>query len=256
MIECDLIEEDTCNSLIKRYYIDLVSAMKQTILIVDDEPEIVDFLEDALMDDGYRVLTAHSGEEIFKHLGERPDLIILDVMLPGMNGWEVCRAIRERVSCPILFLSARQSEEDRIKGLMVGGDDYMVKPFSVREMKARITAHIRREQRHGPSVLRQVIHDGNITLDAGAYELYVLDRKVPLTSRELEIVQFLILHPGQVFTREQIYEKVWGFDAEGDATTVTEHIKKIRAKLAEADPERTYIATVWGVGYKWEKYVS
>ncbi|WP_010275131.1 response regulator transcription factor [Paenibacillus senegalensis] len=227
--------------------------MKQTILIVDDEPEIIDFLQDALMDDDYRVLTAYSGEEVFNHLGEQPDLIILDVMMPGMNGWEVCQAIRERVSCPILFLSARQSEEDRVKGLMVGGDDYMVKPFSVKEMKARIAAHLRREQRSGSGTPRQLLHDQDLTLDAGAYELYIRNRQVPLTNRELEIVQFLLIHPGQVFTREQIYEKVWGFNAEGDATTVTEHIKKIRAKLAEADPGRTYIATVWGVGYKWEK---
>lgn len=226
--------------------------MKQTILIVDDEIEIVDFLKDALEDEGYLVLTAYNGNEVFKHLGEKPDLIILDVMMPGMNGWEVCRAIRERVPCPILFLSARQSEEDRVKGLMVGGDDYMVKPFSVKEMKARIAAHLRREQRNGSGMPRQLLHDGDLTLDAGAYELHIRNRQVPLTNRELEIVQFLLIHPGRVFTREQIYEKVWGFDAEGDSATVTEHIKKIRAKLAEADPERLYIATVWGVGYKWE----
>lgn len=226
--------------------------MKETILIVDDEPEIVEFIQDALTDEGYKVIAARNGEEVFARLGDKPDIIILDVMMPGLNGWEVCRAIRERVSCPILFLSARQSEEDRIKGLMAGGDDYMVKPFSVKEMKARIAAHLRREQRNGAGTTRQLIHDGDLSLDAGNYKLYIRDRLVPLTVRELEIVQFLLIHPGRVFTREQIYEKVWGFDAEGDAATVTEHIKKIRAKLAEADPQKTYIATVWGVGYKWE----
>ncbi|SDY02668.1 DNA-binding response regulator, OmpR family, contains REC and winged-helix (wHTH) domain [Evansella caseinilytica] len=226
--------------------------MKEKILIVDDECEIVQFIKDALTDEGYEVMTAFHGDQVFKLLGGNPDLIILDVMMPGMDGWEVCRAIRGIVSCPILFLSARQSEEDRIKGLMVGGDDYMLKPFSVKEMKARIRAHLRREQRNSTGKIRPLIHYGELTLDAGSYQLYIREHLVPLTVREFEIVQFLLIHPNQVFTREQIYEKVWGFDAEGDSATVTEHIKKIRTKLGELTPDKTYIATVWGVGYKWD----
>lgn len=226
--------------------------MQEKILIVDDEPEIVEFIQDALTDEGYEVITASNGDQVFEQLGAKPDLIILDVMMPGLDGWEVCRAIRGLVTCPILFLSARQSEEDRIKGLMVGGDDYMLKPFSIKEMKARIRAHLRREQRNGMGQSsRSIIHYGELTLDAGSYQLFIRNRQVPLTVREFEIVQFLLMHPHQVFTREQIYEKVWGFDAEGDSSTVTEHVKKIRAKFTEVAPDQSYISTVWGVGYKW-----
>ncbi|GIP33804.1 response regulator transcription factor [Paenibacillus sp. J2TS4] len=226
--------------------------MKEKILIVDDEPEIVDFIRDALVDEGYEVLAAYNSGQAFEWLGAKPDLIILDVMMPGMDGWEICCAIRGLVSCPILFLSARQSEEDRIKGLMIGGDDYLVKPFSIEEMMARIRAHLRREQRNGAGKIRPIIHYGELSLDAGSYRLYIRGRQVPLTIREFEIVQLLLIHPNQVFTRDQIYDKVWGFNAEGDSSTVTEHIKKIRAKLANIDPDKTYIATVWGIGYRWE----
>ncbi|SHE09974.1 transcriptional regulator [Chlamydia abortus] len=226
-------------------------AMKEKILIVDDEHEIVDFIRDALLDDGYEVAAAYSGEQVFEQLAARPDLIILDVMMPGMNGWEVCHAIRGRVSCPILFLSARHGEEDQIRGLMVGGDDYMVKPFSIKEMKARIKAHLRREQRNRTDRSRLILHDGELALDTESYELYIRDQRISLTVREFEIVQFMLMHPNQVFSREQIYEKIWGLNAEGDSSTITEHIKKIRAKLADADPDRTYISTVWGIGYRW-----
>ncbi|MFM1654060.1 response regulator transcription factor [Brevibacillus sp. B_LB10_24] len=224
--------------------------MKEKILLADDEPDMISFLEDALVSEGYVVITALSGEEVFSRLKEKPDLIILDVMMPGLDGWEVCQSIRPLVACPILFLSARGHETDRIKGLMVGGDDYLVKPFSVKEFKARINAHLRRERRVDHRRPKVVLHCKDLLLDLNQYQLYHQGRQVSLTVRELEIVQFLMMNADQVFSREQIYEKVWGFEADGNSATVTEHIKKIRAKLAEFDPMTEYISTVWGFGYK------
>lgn len=229
------------------------SVVKERILVVDDEAEMVAFIRDALEDEGYEVMTAYDGEDVFRQLEHKPDLIILDVMMPGLDGLGVCRAIRDVVGCPILFLSAKDSETDRIKGLAVGGDDYLVKPFSMRELKARLTAHLRREQRSVHKQHQAVLHYGDLTIDLKSYRLFYREHPVPLTSREFQIVQLLTLHPGQVFSREQIYEKIWGFDAVGDSATVTEHVKKIRAKLQAFGSSANYIVTVWGVGYKWEK---
>jgi two-component system, OmpR family, lantibiotic biosynthesis response regulator NisR/SpaR len=225
--------------------------MSERILIVDDEAEIVSFLEDALIDEGYEVLAAYDGEQAMELAKKLPDLILLDVMMPGRDGYEVCQLLRDTVSCPILFLSARQSETDRIKGLGVGGDDYIAKPFSLRELKARIAAHLRREKRQMAGT-RHLLRFGGLTLDLQGHEVRLHDQAVTLTAKEFEIVEMLALHPGQVFSKEHIYEKVWGLDALGDSSTVTEHVKKIRAKLAAVDPSAAPIATVWGVGYKWE----
>lgn len=226
--------------------------MSATLLIVDDEKEIVSFMKDALEDEGYQVLTSYSGQEALGMLEHQPDLIILDIMMPHIDGFVLCERIREQVSCPIMFLSAKQNEQDRVHGLMVGGDDYLVKPFSMKELKARIYAHLRREQRE-PASTRRMLRYGWLTLDLEGYEARYRDQVIPFTSKEFEIVQFLALYPGRVFSREQLYERIWGLEAEGDSTTVTEHIKKIRAKFAEHHSGNPYIATVWGVGYKWER---
>jgi DNA-binding response OmpR family regulator len=228
-----------------------VNKMSERILIVDDEAEIVSFLEDALADEGYEVLTAFDGEQAVELAKKLPDLILLDVMMPGRDGYEVCQLLRSAVNCPILFLSARQSETDRVKGLGVGGDDYIVKPFSLRELKARIAAHLRREKRQAAGT-RHLLRFGGLTLDLQGHEVRLHDQAVALTAKEFEIVELLALHPGQVFSKEHIYETVWGLDALGDSSTVTEHVKKIRAKLAAVDPSAAFLTTVWGVGYKWE----
>ncbi|WP_152395327.1 response regulator transcription factor [Paenibacillus guangzhouensis] len=227
--------------------------MKGKILIADDERDIVAFMCDALQDEGYEVSVAYDGQEVFDQLREIPDLIILDVMMPHLDGLEVCQAIRDRVSCPILFLSARSSEADRIQGLAVGGDDYIVKPFSMQELKARIQAHLRREQRSHLDHQPKLLHQGDLTLDLDSLQLFYRNLPIPLTSREFELFKLLFMHPNQVFSREQIYERIWGVDAEGDAATVTEHIKNIRAKLVHAAPEETFVTTVWGVGYKFDR---
>ena len=226
--------------------------MKTKILIVDDEKEIITFMKDYLEDVGYKVLTAYNGKDAISALAYEPCIIILDVMMPGMNGFELCELIRKKISCPIIFLSARDREEDRIKGLLVGGDDYLVKPFSLKELHARIIAHLRHEQRND-TVVKKHIYFGQLMIDLDGHEVYIQDKKIPFTAREFQIIELLSLHPGQVFSREQIYEKLWGFDAFGDSSTVTEHIKKIRRKLNERDVAESYISTVWGVGYKWNR---
>ncbi|WP_062107445.1 response regulator transcription factor [Bacillus niameyensis] len=222
------------------------------VLIVDDEQDIVAFMKDSLQDQGYDVLTAYNSEEALKFLTDEIDLIILDVMMPGMDGFELCERIRSNIDCPIIFLSAKTSIEDRINGLLVGGDDYLVKPFSMRELHARIIAHLRHDQRKARKAAKH-LYFGNLTIDLDGYSIFYQQEKITFTTKEFELIKLLALHAGQVFSREQIYEKIWGYDAEGDSSTVTEHIKKIRAKLASVSKDQSYIATVWGVGYKWEK---
>ncbi|OPG16024.1 response regulator transcription factor [Ferroacidibacillus organovorans] len=229
--------------------------MQEHILVVDDEPEICMFLKEVLERVGYQVETAHCGDEAIARVktGPQPDLIVLDVMMPRMNGFEVCEQLRRLVNCPILFLSARDQEADRVRGLIVGADDYLVKPFSVKELRARVHAHLRRETRARADDGPRLIRTGALSIDSQGGVVAVKGERVPFTQREFAILMFLVSHQGQVLSREQIYDTVWGMEAQGDAATVTEHIKKIRAKLAVFDTERSYISTVWGVGYKWER---
>lgn len=226
-------------------------SLSPKILVVDDEPDVVDYVRDALEDEGYEVIAALNSQDVFTALACQPDLILLDVMMPGMDGLALCRAVRDRVACPILFLSALGEEDDRIRGLMVGGDDYIVKPISVRELVARVRAHLRAEQRRHGRQGRTILHYGELAVDISRYEVYLRDRRVPLTAREFEIVQLLLSSPNRVYSRDEIYEKVWGYEAEGSSRTVTEHIRNIRAKFAAIDRDHTFISTVWGVGYRW-----
>ncbi len=224
----------------------------ETILLVDDEEEIISFIQDALELEGYQVLTAGSGQEALIQSKQEPSLIILDVMMPDMNGIEVCEQLRDRTQCPIVFLSACQSEVDRIRGLAAGGDDYLLKPFSLAELKARIHAHLRREQRIHTHKEQGILRFPALTIDFKGHAVTCNGHNIALTNKEYQILELLAMHQGQVFSREQIYEKLWGFDAEGDDSTITEHIKKIRAKLAAHAQDRSYIQTVWGIGYKWD----
>ncbi|MEK3734199.1 MULTISPECIES: response regulator transcription factor [Paenibacillus] len=225
---------------------------QERILLVDDEEEIIAFMKDALEREGYQVFTAANGREALELSQLQPELILLDVMMPELDGFETCRRLREFTQCPIVFLSACQSETDRIQGLAAGGDDYLLKPFSLAELKARIHAHLRREKRGLTPQDQSVLRFHSLTIDCKGYTVNGNGQDISLTNKEFKIVELLAMHPGQVFTREQIYEKLWGWDAEGDDATVTEHIKKIRAKFAACIPDRTYIQTVWGIGYKWE----
>lgn len=225
-------------------------------MIIDDEKDLVALLEKKLKASGYEVLTAFDGEMGIQLAKKMPDLILLDIMMPVADGFDVCRRIRSDVLCPIIFLSARQSETDKIKGFTLGGDDFITKPFGLREVMARIEANIRREKRSqyiNTENKRAKLYFGQLTLDIRERLVKIQNVDVPLTKIEYEIVEFLALHAGQVFTKEQIYEKVWGFDGDGDNTTVVERIKRIRAKFSSSGSSVSYIATVWGIGYKWNK---
>lgn len=226
------------------------------ILIIDDETDLVTLLEEELKERGHEVLTANNGKSGVELSRRQPDLILLDIMMPEMDGFEVCRAIREDVLCPIIFLSAKQSETDKVKGLTYGGDDYITKPFGLHELMARIDANLRREKRSqyiNSENKRNKFYFGDLSLDLRERTVKIGENNIDLTKREFDIVELLAHHAGQVFSKEQIYEHVWGFDSEGDSATVVERIKKIRAKFAVAMPEKEYIATVWGIGYKWNK---
>ena len=220
---------------------------KQKILIVDDERGIVDMMK-AYFSPQYEVLTAYSGEEALKKAEKQPDLILLDINMPGINGLTVCQTIREHVACPILFLTARIESADKITGFQAGADDYIVKPFDLDELAARIAAHLRREKRwHSQSTVRFF---GELAVDYSARTVTIDHEAITLSRREFDILELLSLHAGQVFDRERIYETVWGIDGDGNSDTVMEHVRKIRAKFA-AHTLHSYIETVWGCGYKW-----
>ncbi|AWC34450.1 response regulator transcription factor [Bacillus cytotoxicus] len=223
--------------------------MAATILVVDDEEDILTFLADSLAMEGYHVRTALNGQEALRQLDDDVSLVLLDVMLPDMNGFEVCEKIRKSQGCPILFVSADSREQSRIEGLMIGGDDYISKPFSLKELKARIIANLRRTINREEN--KQVLKYGNIFIDLQSYEVRSGEQLIHFTKKEFEIVKILALHAGQVLTKEQLFEKIWGYDSESDVSTVVEHMKKIRTKISMYDKEYTYIQTVWGIGYKW-----
>lgn len=224
-----------------------MSKLRERILIVDDEQGIVDMMK-AYFSPQYEVLTAYSGEEALKKAEKRPDLILLDINMPGINGLTVCQTIREHVACPILFLTARIESADKITGFQAGADDYIVKPFDLDELAARIAAHLRREKRwHSQSTVRFF---GELAVDYSARTVTIDHEAITLSRREFDILELLSLHAGQVFDRERIYETVWGIDGDGNSDTVMEHVRKIRAKFA-AHTLHSYIETVWGCGYKW-----
>lgn len=218
------------------------------ILVVDDEQDICKLLKEYLELEDYLVYISKNGHEALEKIKYSPDLILLDINMPNMDGYEVCKAIRNYVNCPILFLTARIEERDRIKGLKAGGDDYIVKPFSMDELLARVEAHLRREERkHRKS---SVYINQSLTVDFLGQQVLYEGEDVGLTRTEYLILELLLTHSGQVFEKEQIYENVRGIDGEADAGIVAEHIRRIRNKLGKYEKKK-YIETVWGVGYKW-----
>ena len=220
------------------------------ILIVDDENDVICLLKDYFEITGYEPLVAKDGKEALEQIKKRPDVILLDINMPGMDGIALCREIRAYVSCPILFLTARVDDADKIEGFAAGGDDYIVKPFSIDELGARVAAHLRREQR---AVREAAVRFwGRLSIDYTAKNVCIEGREIQFQKKEYEIVELLSLHPGQVFDKERIYETVWGYDAEGDSSVVAEHIRRIRQRLRE-EGEENRIETVWGMGYRWSR---
>ena len=221
--------------------------MAYRILIVDDETEVVTMLQSFLQRNGYQALCAFDGAEAVSKAAEQPDLILLDINMPQMDGIEACKAIREVVSCPILFLTARDQDADKIEGFAAGGDDYIVKPFSLAELGARIEAHLRRDRR-SKDIQRKLF--GDITIDYSAREVFVRGEKLHFNRKDFDIIKLLSLNGGQTFDRSRIYDRVWGLEGDGDDIVIMEHIRKIRQTFAKAGCE-SCIETVWGIGYKW-----
>lgn len=218
------------------------------ILVLDDEEDVRVLVQTALERDGHQIRTLESGASCTETLCRWADCILLDVMMPGEDGFAVCRRIRTQVDCPILFLTAKTQEADVLTGLGIGGDDYLTKPFRIGELRARVNAHLRREQR----VPRSRMIRGAFAFDMDGRELSYQEQPIKLTRSEYAICEYLALHAGQTLTKEQIYEAVFGYDGTGDSSAITEHIKNIRAKLKhmEQDP----IKTVWGEGYQWKNF--
>ena len=216
------------------------------ILAVDDDPDLCTLLKTALERDGHAVEIRTSGVTVTESLCRWADCILLDVMMPGEDGFALCRRIRSLADCPILFLTAKTEESDVLTGLGLGGDDYITKPFRIAELRARVAAHLRREQRTPHTRLRR----GELDFDLRERAVYWQDAPLRLTRSEYAICEHLAMHPGQTFSKEQLYEAAFGYDGEADASAVTEHIKNIRAKLRTAGVNP--IETVWGVGYKWK----
>ena len=221
------------------------------ILFADDDLKYSMLLKRFLEKEGYEVTYAGNGLIALDQFPlVKPDLVLLDINMPGKDGLEVCKRIRDHISCPILFLTARIEDTDKVKGFTVGGDDYIVKPFSLMELEARVRAHLRREARHNFEA--QVKFSGDLTIDYSERCLFFGDKRVGLAKKEFDIVELLSQNPGQIFDKERIYERIWDYDSEGDSSVVAEHIRRIRSKIA-AYTDRIYIETVWGCGYKWVK---
>lgn len=224
--------------------------MRDRIMIVDDEIDIVSMLKDYFELNGYDTITAVNGLQAIEKAEKQPDIILLDINMPDIDGIEVCSRIRKFVSCPILFLTARIEDSDKIKGFGTGADDYIVKPFSIDELGARVAAHLRRERRQRNSA--KVRFDDKLAIDYTERSLYYNGESVSLAKKEFDIIELLSQHTGQVFSKERIYELVWDYDSDGDSSVVAEHIRRIRSKFSAADMKQ-YIETVWGVGYRWAK---
>lgn len=229
-------------------------SVRQQILICDDQHIIHETLGVYLKNDGFECISAYDGEQAiaeFNH--KKPDLIILDLMMPKKSGMEVCREIRQTSNVPIIMLTAKAEEIDRVLGLELGADDYIVKPFSAREVVARVKAVLRRFtlQENEPA---QIVRHGNLEININNYDVRLNGERLTLTPKEVEIFQLLASHPGKVFSREKILSLVWGYDYYGDTRAVDTQIKRIRQKIQPEDAKGWAIKTVYGVGYRFETY--
>jgi DNA-binding response OmpR family regulator len=220
------------------------------ILLVDDEPLITESLEYSLKQEGFEVVVAYDGYqalELARQVG--PDLIVLDIMLPGMDGWETCRRLRQQSTVPIIMLTARGQEIDRVLGLEMGADDYLAKPFSFRELLARIRAIFRRMAFEEPAKIKQ-LEIGDVRLDEAAHKIYCKDEELTLTQKEYDLLVTLMSHAGNVVSRADLLDQVWGVEWLGDTRTLDVHIHWVREKLEEDPSQPHYIQTVRGVGYR------
>lgn len=222
------------------------------ILIVEDEKPIANLIDWNLTACGYQCSKVYDGTAAADLIAERSfDLILLDLMLPGMDGWQVCREVRKTSNVPIIMLTAKDETFDKVLGLELGADDYMVKPFDTKELVARIKAVLRRFQNADAPASKELSFPG-LTINIGQYTVTYMGKELEMPPKELELLYFLASHPGMVFTREQLLEQVWGYDYFGDSRTVDVHVKRLREKLTDGEKMGWQIKTVWGVGYKFE----
>lgn len=230
--------------------------MRKKILVIEDEKNIAELERDYLEANGYEVEIALDGKSgLDRALESDFDLVILDVMLPGIDGFEVCRQIRKSKECPVLMVSAKKDEIDKIRGLGLGADDYITKPFSPSELVARVTAHISRYERltsKGEEPVNYVINIGNLSIDKNARRVFINDEEVSLTNKEFDLLVFLASNPNVVFSKDTIFDKIWGLNAIGETSTVTVHINRIREKIEDDSSNPQYIETVWGAGYRFK----
>ena len=233
----------------------LTSDDSPKLLIVDDDPNICEMLRVYFENEGYRVKTASDGLEgvqFFKFY--EPDLVLLDIMMPKKDGWQVCREIREISPKPVIMVTARGETFDKVLGLELGADDFVVKPFDMKELSARIKAVLRRYNAHSKASDEEVVCFENIEISLQKYELKLRGKAIDIPPKELELLYFLASNCNRVFTRDQLLDKVWGFDYLGDSRTVDVHVKRLREKL-EGISDKWLLKTVWGVGYKFEVLV-
>ena len=222
-----------------------------TLLIVDDNKQITSILEDYAKNEGYKTIIALDGEDaLIKFEEEKPDIILLDVMMPKKDGFSVCREIRKTSNIPIIMITARGEDFEKIMGLEIGADDYIVKPFSLGEVMARIKAIMRRMGNEENK--KQRLSFDNLQINMDTYSAYINNEKLPLTKKEIEILWTLCKAQNKVFSREQLLNMIWGYDYYGDNRTVDSHIKRLRAKIDKFEHISWDIATIWGVGYKFE----
>ncbi len=224
--------------------------MKEAVLVVDDDPNICELIK-MYLDDDYEVFVVHDGGSVINKINEvNPALVVLDIMLPVMDGLEVCKEIRRKWNIPIIMLTAKGEEIDKILGLELGADDYITKPFSPREMAARIKAVLRRT--HSPGKQEHFLQYPGLFLDAESHLVKINGQAVELTPKEFEMLWLMAANPGKVFSRDNLLDKVWGFDFFGGTRAVDSQVKRLRRKMENVPDAPTYIHTVWGVGYKFE----
>jgi DNA-binding response OmpR family regulator len=224
------------------------------ILIIEDDKSIAELERDYLEIDGFSVEIALTGDDgLNKALKEDVDLVLLDLMLPGLDGFQICKAIRAEKNIPVLMVSAKKEDIDKIRGLGLGADDYIVKPFSPSELVARVKAHLSRYERLiGKEVQNEGIMIRGLQIDKASRRVFINNHEVSFTAKEFDVLTFLAVHPNHVFSKEQLFERLWGFDSFGDISTVTVHIRKIREKIETDSSNPQYIETVWGAGYRFK----
>ncbi len=224
--------------------------MGKKVLVVDDEKLIVKGIRFSLEQDGMEVDCAYDGEEALEAAGKKEyDVVLLDVMLPKMTGFEVCQQIREFSNMPIIMLTAKGDDMDKILGLEYGADDYITKPFNILEVKARIKAIMRRSTKQNAEVQAKVVVFGDLKIDCESRRVYVGSKEVNLTAKEFDLLELLIFNPNKVYSRENLLNTVWGYDYPGDVRTVDVHIRRLREKIEDNPSEPKYVHTKWGVGY-------